>query len=58
MNNRFFTILNTIKAKICGFKDKANTYEYECRKCGLILTTNRNQPGLRCPNDGSTMYRT
>ena len=55
---RFHQILNTIKSTLNKKTTKTvASYEYQCRKCGLILETNRNQPGLKCPNDGSTMYR-
>jgi predicted RNA-binding Zn-ribbon protein involved in translation (DUF1610 family) len=48
-------ILNKIKE----LKDNSNskTYEYKCLRCGLVLTFNRNQPNISCPNDGNTMYR-
>jgi rubrerythrin len=54
---RFNEILNAIKNSLLQTKKIAASYEYECRKCGLVLETNRNQPNLKCPNDGSTMYR-
>jgi hypothetical protein len=64
---RSFDILNQIKNTLlnkecCNKADSdqevAANYEYECRKCGLVLDFNRNQTYVKCPNDGSTMYRT
>lgn len=54
---RFHQILNSIKSTLSKCAKTIAGYEYHCRKCGLVLETNRNQPGLKCPNDGSTMYR-
>jgi hypothetical protein len=62
-NNRFDQILNSIKNsldKSCcqeGEEKSLAGYEYECKRCGLVLEFNRNQPNAKCPNDGSTMYR-
>jgi predicted RNA-binding Zn-ribbon protein involved in translation (DUF1610 family) len=48
-------ILNKIKEQKDSLQSKS--YEYKCLRCGLVLTFNRNQPNIRCPNDGNTMYR-
>jgi len=58
--NRFAQILNGIKDyfdKQISTNKTVASYEYQCRKCGLVLEFNRNQPNVKCPNDGSTMYR-
>jgi rubrerythrin len=57
MNTRFNQILNSIKSAVLNKHKITASYEYQCRKCGLILDFNRNQPNVKCPNDGSTMYR-
>jgi predicted Zn-ribbon and HTH transcriptional regulator len=54
---RLYEILDAIKSSLSKTKKAIASYQYQCRKCGLILETNRNQPNLKCPNDGSTMYR-
>lgn len=58
---RFSELLNSVKNYLtnnsqCCDKSTAS-YNYQCRKCGLVLEFNRNQPNVKCPNDGSTMYR-
>ena len=63
MANRISEILTSIKRSLSNSCcDKADekvsaSYEYECKRCGLVLEFNRNQPNAKCPNDGSTMYR-
>ena len=58
---RYAEILSLIQEHISKSENKhtenASSYEYKCRKCGLILEFNRNQPDAICPRDGSTMYR-
>ena len=48
-------ILNHIKEQKNNSISK--TYEYKCLRCGLVLSFNRNQPNIKCPNDGNTMYK-
>lgn len=63
MKNRFSEILKSVQKSITkscceNSEDKSIAgYEYECKRCGLVLEFNRNQPNAKCPNDGSTMYR-
>lgn len=63
MANRITEILNsvqnTIKDSCCNNTEEKTEagYEYQCKRCGLVLEFNRNQPNAKCPNDGSTMYR-
>jgi hypothetical protein len=56
--DRASQILNLIKeAKAITGSKPHEQYEYLCPKCGLILTFNRNQVEVICPNDGRTMRR-
>jgi predicted RNA-binding Zn-ribbon protein involved in translation (DUF1610 family) len=48
-------ILNKIKE--IKHNTVSKTYEYECLRCGLVLSFNRNQSNVKCPNDGNTMYK-
>lgn len=65
MINKSFKLLGAVQdylVRSCETCDTKETivgasYEYRCLKCGLTLDFNRNQTSVKCPNDGSNMYR-
>lgn len=60
MKSRSFKLLSAIQDYLIKYNEKnisGTSHEYRCPKCGLVLTFNRNQPSVECPNDGTRMIR-
>lgn len=56
MKERKNFILDSIKEQ--KTKTQSNNFSYNCLRCGLTLSFDRNQTRVVCPNDGNFMYRT
>lgn len=56
MKERKNFILDSIKEQ--KTKTQSNNFSYNCLRCGLTLSFDRNQTRVVCPNDGNSMYRT
>jgi DNA-directed RNA polymerase subunit RPC12/RpoP len=52
-----WNLISKVQDKLTEKKTEGKTYEYECLRCGLTLTFKRNQTDVKCPNDGSRMYK-